>query len=66
MNSSNLLPKRGRSVKAAANMSDVKCAHIPRFAVANLNDEELAKLARLADKIRMRMNINQYVHGKKS
>jgi len=58
------MPKRGRSVKASANMSDVKCAHIPKFALTNVSDEELKKLARLADKIRLRKNINKYVWGK--
>jgi len=58
--------KRGRSgLKANANMADVKCAHVPKFALTNLKDEELANLARLAEKIRMRMNVNKYVHGKK-
>lgn len=54
---------RGHSFKAAANMSEVKSAHIPKIALSNIPDHQLAKLAQLADKIRMRKNINKYVHG---
>ena len=58
------IPKRGRLVRAAANMSDVKCAHIPKFALTNVSDEELKKLAKLAERIRLRKNINKYVWEK--
>lgn len=58
------LSKRGRFVNANANMSDVKCAHIPKFSLSGISDDDLKKLVRLADKIRLRKNINKYVHGK--
>lgn len=59
-------PKRGRSgVKANANMSEVKVAHIPKFALTNLRDEDLIKLQRLAERIQLRKNIDYYVHGKR-
>lgn len=60
-----MIPKRGRSVKANANMSDVKVAHIPKFSLSELKDEDLVKLQRIADRMRMRKNIDKYVHGKK-
>lgn len=56
---------RGHSFKAAANMSDVKVAHIPKFSLSEVPDHELRKLERLADRLRLRMNINKYVHNKK-
>jgi len=60
-----MIPKRGRTFGANADMSDVKCAHIPKFNLSNLKDEELAKLLRLAEKIQMRKNIKKYVFGQK-
>jgi hypothetical protein len=60
------IPKRGRSgVKANANMSEVKVAHIPKFSLKDLPDEDLIKLQRIADRMRMRKNIDYYVHGKR-
>lgn len=57
--------KRGRSVKANANMSEIKTAHIPKFSLSDLRDEDLIKLQRIADRMRMRKNIDKYVWGKK-
>ena len=56
---------RVRSAKANADMSEVKCAHIPKFSLKDLRDEDLIKLQRIADRIRLRKNIDHYVHGKK-
>lgn len=60
-----MIPKRGRSVKASANMSEVKIAHIPKFSLRDLRDEDLIKLQRIAERMRLRKNIDKYVHGKK-
>ena len=57
--------KRGRSFGANANMSDVKCAHIPKFSLQDIPDEELKKLQRIAERMLMRKNIDKYVWGKK-
>lgn len=59
-----MFPKRGHSYGANANMSEVKCAHKPKFGLTDLTDQNLLKLVRLRDKISMRKNINKYVHGK--
>lgn len=57
--------KRGRSVKANASMTDIKSAHVPKFSLADLTDQDLLKIQRIQDRMRMRKNIDQYVHGKK-
>lgn len=60
-----MIPKRGRFVKANANMSDVKVAHIPKFSLRDLRDEDLIKLQRIGERMLMRKNIDKYVWGKK-
>lgn len=55
---------RGHSFKAAANMTDIKSAHKPKLSLNGVPDRSLDKIARLAERIRMRKNINKYVHGK--
>jgi hypothetical protein len=54
-----------RLVKAAANMSEVKVAHVPKFSLTNVTDQQLKEIERLAERLRMRSQINKYVHGKK-
>lgn len=60
-----MIPKRGRSVGANANMADVKVAHRPKFSLADLKDEDLIKIQRIQERMSLRKNIDKYVHGKK-
>lgn len=65
MTDGNKIPKRGRSFGANATMSDVKCAHIPKFALTNVSDEDLKKLQRISERMLMRKNIDYYVWKKR-
>lgn len=59
-----VMPKRVRSCKANANMSDIN-THIPKIALSGVPDKSLLKLVRLAEKIRKRADVHKYVFGGK-